>query len=68
MDPAGICTLCNLPMTAPGDHRLSPADAKPLGLKRCRMCGKGGAWVRCVLAPGEFWVECPEGHLTRTTA
>jgi hypothetical protein len=60
-----VCTLCNSPTLVPNRHNLSQSDAKALGPKRCRMCGKG-ARVRCVLGPGEFWVECAKGHLTRT--
>jgi hypothetical protein len=60
-----ICTLCNRLRIPPTHHGISKADAEALGSKRCRMCGKA-ATVRCVLGQGDFFVECEEGHLSRT--
>jgi hypothetical protein len=64
MPEVTVCSLCSRSMVPLKDHRLRPAEAKALGIKRCRMCGEG-ATVRCVLGDGDYWVECRRGHLTR---
>jgi hypothetical protein len=66
MNETKVCVLCNRLSVPEKNHRISEADAKAIGSRRCRMCGKA-ATVRCILGLGDFYVECREGHLSRTS-